>query len=443
MFDVFIMDMGGHDSNIQYLQHKFPHAKLLRWTDHLHTIRRAVPQSRTRYCWIVSSCIDYQDFDWTWEPAPWESHQIHCWPSGNQKFGDTFLVPCDHWNQQESVLEKLEDYRDVNFEHHSLPRISWQRLEYQAHTVPEVMKQSHVFQTPYVILSNDESVTVDHDPWLWREQPVVSVSTDNGVSMIPRGAWSRIQKQVYDYQWLEKVTQHQARCLDIVFISNGEHGADHHWQILNETVSGLGNRVHRVDGVQGRVACYQAAARASGTDWFFAVFAKLQVNPDFDWRWQPDRWQESKHYIFHAYNPVNHLIYGHQAMIAYNKKLVLENAGTGLDFTLEQPHEVVPMISGTTYYDNDPWTCWRTAFREAIKLRHSLPDVENEYRLQQWLTIGEGSNGHWSTCGANDAMDYYDSVAGNFDDLRKTYEWDWLCSYAMIKRPQALMQSKT
>ena len=50
--------------------------------------------------------------------------------------------------------------------------------------------------------------------------------------------------------------------------------------------------------------------------------------------WQPDRLQQAKHYIFHAHNPVNGLQYGHMAMIAYNKKLVMTNSAEGLDFTL-------------------------------------------------------------------------------------------------------------
>ena len=153
--------------------------------------------------------------------------------------------------------------------------------------------------------------------------------------------------------------------------------------------------------------------------------------------------QEAKHYIFHAYNPVNNLVYGHQAMIAYNRRLVLENTGHGLDFTLDQAHEVIPVVSGTAYYDNDPLTCWRTAFRECIKLRHSLPDVENDYRLQQWLSIGEGVNGHWSTAGANDAVKYYESVSGDFNQLKKSYEWAWLTSYAMIVHPELITQSRT
>jgi hypothetical protein len=222
--------------------------------------------------------------------------------------------------------------------------------------------------------------------------------------------------------------------LDIVFISNGEINAGVYFEHLKWNVEqNHKNRIHHVSGVNGRVAAYQEAARHSGTPWFFAVFAKLEVTRDFDWTWQPDRMQQPKHYIFHAHNPVNGLVYGHQAMIAYNKKLVLENTGEGLDFTLDQPHEVVPICCGTAMYHESDWMCWRTAFREVLKLRASLPDVESEHRLNRWLTV-DTTDGQWSRKGAEDAVEYYDSVGGDFAELKKSYEWEWLASYAFMKR---------
>jgi hypothetical protein len=144
--------------------------------------------------------------------------------------------------------------------------------------------------------------------------------------------------------------------------------------------------------------------------------------------------QQPKHYIFHARNPVNGLVYGHQAMIAYNKNLVLANAGTGLDFTLDSAHEVVPILSGTAEYAHTPWMAWRTAFREVIKLRASLPDVESDYRINRWCANGQGKNAQWSSIGAQDALEYYDSVSGDLAELRKSYEWSWLATYAFMKR---------
>jgi len=185
----------------------------------------------------------------------------------------------------------------------------------------------------------------------------------------------------------------------------------------------------RVTNVKGRVAAYQAAAKVSSTPWFFAVFAKLKTDESFDWSWQPDCLQQPKHYIFHARNPINGLEYGHMAMIAYNRKLVLSNQAPGLDFTLDQLHEVVPILSGVANYADDEFMAWRSAFREVIKLKHSLeqqPDVETEYRLRSWLTKGEGVKGKYSIQGAVDAVEYYEEVAGNFDKLKLSYDWAWL-----------------
>jgi len=53
--------------------------------------------------------------------------------------------------------------------------------------------------------------------------------------------------------------------------------------------------------------------------------------------------------------------------------------------------------------------------------------------LNQWLTR-DNTEGQWSKKGAEDAMEYYKAVDGNFEELRKSYDWAWLSSYALIKR---------
>ena len=69
-----------------------------------------------------------------------------------------------------------------------------------------------------------------------------------------------------------------------------------------------------------------------------------------------------------------------------------------------------------------------------MKLQASLPDLENEYRITQWLTLTESAYSHMSVAGAEDAVEYYNQVDGDFAALKKSYEWDWLASYAFMKR---------
>jgi hypothetical protein len=286
--------------------------------------------------------------------------------------------------------------------------------------------------------------TVDHAPHtlptvsLWRQETktIVPLSTGASAVIVPALARGVVKTQLYDYPFIDKTERkrHSDQSLDIVFISNGESNAHEHWTRLVDHTNYRPNRLVHVADVKGRVAAYHAAAQAATTPWFFAVFAKLEIDTRFDWSWQPDRMQEPKHYIFHAANPVNGLVYGHQAMIAYNRDLVLNNTGHGLDFTLDSAHEVVPVLSGVARYNDTPWMTWRTAFREVLKLKASLPDVESEYRLAKWLEHGRLTNSEWSVWGAKDAVEYYDSVAGDFEQLRKSYDWAWLASYAFIRR---------
>jgi hypothetical protein len=93
-------------------------------------------------------------------------------------------------------------------------------------------------------------------------------------------------------------------------------------------------------------------------------------------------------------------------MIAYNKDLTLKNYGYGLDFTLDDEHASVPLLSGIAQYNTDEFSTWRTAFREVIN-----PD---QPFFQE------------SIKGALDGEEYFNEVDGDFEKLRLSYEWTWL-----------------
>jgi len=336
---------------------------------------------------------------------------------------------------------ELLDWYDVNFVGPGVPRRPLPVIQHTFDTHVEAIKTID-WPGPLAVFSTDNA-TAGAMPTvpLWREKTKTIVPLSAGASavVVPKTAVPYVKEQAYDYPYIDRTQRHMCtdNLLDIVFIDNGEPNAQQNWEsLIVKTVSNRNsNRIHRSSGVQGRVAAYHAAAKLSTTPWFFAVFAKLEVESKFDWSWQPDRMQEPKHYIFHARNPVNRLVYGHQAMIAYNKKLVLDNPGIGLDFTLDSAHEVVPILSGTAEYTHTRWMAWRTAFRECVKLCGQT-DVESEYRLNRWLgPIPEAViNSEWSRWGAEDAVEYYKEVNGDMIELRKSYDWAWLASYALLKR---------
>jgi hypothetical protein len=265
--------------------------------------------------------------------------------------------------------------------------------------------------------------------WAPEHKNITITSTGGTRIVVPREAKEHVKRELYDYPYIITNSKlSKSTPMDIVFLSNGETGAEENYEHLLRTTHGLSNRVVRVDGINGRVQAYHAAAEASNTPWMFTVFAKLKVSAKFDWNWQPDRLQIPKHYVFHAKNPVNGLVYGHQAMIAYNKRMTLANQGKGLDFTMDDEHEVLDILSGVANFNTDEWSTWRTAFREALKLRANTDEVSKN-RLEFWLTVGSGKFSQYSIDGATDAVQYYEEVNGDFDKLKLSYDWPWLRAF--------------
>lgn len=430
MYDIFIMDMGGNDANVKLLAERFPHSRIVRYYDnHLDTIRRCVARARTPWVWVISSCCDYTNFDFEYRAVPWENYQIHCWASGNEKFGDTFLIPVDEFRCQQGI-ELLEWYKDINWHTDGVMRLPVPVITYTFDDLVDTVKAAQ-FDTPYILFKRDIDPEVSFSPTLWKNRSVYTFNKANSVSLVPREIMSYLETQIYDYPFIMRQKDRFIgdKNLDIIYISNGETNADEFYEHL--TLSS-GATVKRVQNINGRDNAFKVAAEMSKTDWFFKVPAKLKINPKFDWSWQPDYLQEPKHYIFYADNPVNGLCYGHMAMVAYNKRLVLETETKDLDFTLSQPHEVVPISSGVAHYNSDPLMTWRTAFREVIKLIDNVKktnSVESQYRLDIWLSKANGLNAKWSLCGAKDAVDYYSSVNGDYTDLMQSFDWGWLKEY--------------
>ena len=176
------------------------------------------------------------------------------------------------------------------------------------------------------------------------------------------------------------------------------------------------------------------AARVSETPWYFAVFGKTELYPDFDFSFRPDYFQQPKHYIFYSINRVNKLVYGEMAVIMYNCNLILDNVGRefGLDYTMSFPHEVVPVISTYGNFNTSPYHTWRTAFREVSKLydiQAREPSVETDYRINVWETVAEGDYAEWALKGAKDGADFYKQYKNDFAYRKNSFSWEWLRNY--------------
>jgi hypothetical protein len=397
----------------------------------LKELLNTLPDKKEHYIWICSSVCDYGNFDFSYICDPYAKEQLHVFPSDRQKFGDTFLVNVNKLRELIADMTKLEEYTKINYnQHQRVARLPAPTIIAEGDT--HVSSINTDFDFPYAIFTSKDNITntvIDTEPMsLWAPDHKNIIVTTTGATriIVPKEAKELVKRELYDYPYIKTNSKlGKSTPMDIVFLSNGETGADINYEHLLRVTYGLANRVVRVDGVNGRVQAYHAAADASNTPWMFTVFAKLKVSNKFDWNWQPDRMQLPKHYVFHAKNPVNGLVYGHQAMIAYNKKITLKNNGKGLDFTMDDEHEIVPLLSGVANFNTDIWSTWRTSFREVVKLKSDTTD-ESKERLNVWMTQASGEHSEWCLRGAQDASEYFDSVGGDFFELRDSYEWAWL-----------------
>ena len=442
LYDIYLIDHGNNETDKikeQLLSkstgktvHVVPYRKS--YLETLRDISLKVKPNKENYIWVCSSVCDYQNFDMTYICDPFAKENLHVFPSDKQKFGDTFLVDVNKLKSLIDDMNLLEDYDKINYNNHiRTKRLPAPEFVLDHDTNIDAVKTDYDF--PYAIFktADNKDITVNYDEpvclWADHTKNIEILTTGGTVLALPKEAKLYVDNELYDYPYITKAKRvAKSKPLDIVFLSNGESCAEENYQHLLKITKHLPNKVVRVDGVNGRVAAYHAAAQASSTPWMFTVFAKLKIDEKFDFNWQPDRLQIPKHYIFTAKNPLNGLVYGHQAMIAYNKKLTLNNTGVGLDFTLDDPHESVDILSGVANFNTDPYSTWRTAFREVIKLKSDYSDIASE-RLNIWTTVAEGLYAESCIQGSKDAVEYYDTVMGDIEELKKSYEWSWLQDY--------------
>lgn len=431
LYDVVYIDHGNIVLPTDSLVVKYEESYLKTFKNMLSML----PEKKEHYVWVCSSICDYSNFDFTYICDPFTKEQLHVFPSDRQKFGDTFLVNVNKLRESIDKLENLTGFK-VNYNSHQLVS----RLPAPVFITDETHSGNinKDFNFPYaVFMTSDHTIEYkDVDGInLWSEEEKNILITHRGGTriLVPKEAANKVKGELYDYPYIktsDKVAK--SKPLDIIFFSNGETVADDNYQHLLDITKRTSNRVRRVDKVVGRVLSQHTAANLSDTQWYFLVNAKLKVNEEFDWSWQPDRLQDPKHYIFTALNPVNNLEYGHMAIVANNKKLTLNTTVNGLDFTLASKHQSLDIHSGVAVFNTSEYETWRTSFRETLKIKHSFVshnDPASKYRLRTWLNVAQGDYSEMCLLAAKDAVEYYESVNGDMSKLMLSYDWQWLSDF--------------
>jgi len=412
--------------NIQHIDSPFANTRIVPFVgSYLEILKSVIDDIRTEYFWFFSNFVNMNHIDLDYIPEQHESDQIHVWytthpKSGLNTEGNVMLIPKTKFKEQINRLEFLRDYKDINYHPH--PTLFQQPIGKTYFKLSDPMKAYNNSNNFYKWMINKEcDIDVPNFyPSFWDDEKLYTWGKTKDIMLMPG---DKQLKQFYDIdRSVHFDLDYNVRPMDIIFLSYDEPNAEENWKKLKARFP----RAKRSHGVKGRTQAYHTAASMSETDYFFAVFPTIEIADNFDFDFQPDRLREACHYIFHCKNPVNGLEYGHRAVILYNKHLCLSTIHPRLDFTLSQPHTVIPKLCGISYFNTTPEISWRVAFREVIKLCEMNPTVESRFRLKKWCELGSGDHAEWVQKGALDAIEYFESNKDNKNALMLSYELFWL-----------------
>lgn len=220
---------------------------------------------------------------------------------------------------------------------------------------------------------------------------------------------------------------------DIVFISYDELTADENYARLLTRFP----RALRVHGIKGIHHAHIAAARLATTEMFWVVDADAIIDDNFNFEFdyipfynvQSRKMLRSIVHVWQSKNPVNNLVYGYGGVKLLPRELTMNMDTNTTDMTtsISSKFKAMPTVSNTTAFNTDPFSSWKSAFRECVKLSSKVitgqVDEETQYRLDVWCTETTDEN---ALKGALAGRKYGQENASNKEALCKINDFTWL-----------------
>jgi hypothetical protein len=141
--------------------------------------------------------------------------------------------------------------------------------------------------------------------------------------------------------------------------------------------------------------------------------------------------------VFRSKNPINGLIYGHGGIKLFSKDCFSAERLDRPDMTttLADSYIKLNILATEHRFNYTPYSTWRTAFRETVKLSTGINknnnDQESQERLAMWCEAGlETQYGYFAIHGARQGVAYAKeenadlTLVNNFKWLRNVFtEW--------------------
>lgn len=224
---------------------------------------------------------------------------------------------------------------------------------------------------------------------------------------------------------------------DIFFISYHEPCAEENFQKLKNRFP----RAQWVKNIKGIHQAHRTAASQAHSDMIWVVDADAEILDDFNFDYQTHEWDLDVVHVWRSRNPINGLEYGYGGVKLLPTILTLNMDMSKPDMTtsISSKFKVMDQVSNITAFNTDPYSSWRSAFRECVKLSSKIINNQNneetETRLQEWCSISSNVKyAKYALDGALRGKAYGEKYAGNKKALSKINNFGWLKVYWLISR---------
>ena len=245
-----------------------------------------------------------------------------------------------------------------------------------------------------------------------------------------------VSKKEINFRYIVVKKEHERlvsklKLYDIVFISYYESSAEENYSRL--TTQFPDRIIHRVTNVTGIHNAHIQAAKLSTTPMFWVVDADAILMDDFKLDLLLPKYDRDAVFVWKSKNPVNSLEYGYGGVKLLPKKETIEMDITSTDMTtsISKKFNAMPLVSNITAFNTDPFSSWKSAFRECVKLSSKAidgqVDIETEQRLDVWCSLNESAPyGFYAYLGALAGRAYGQENAGNKPALVLINDFKWL-----------------
>ena len=319
------------------------------------------------------------------------------------------------------VIEKFKDYEYALS--HSKTDMFW-FVPAEVDPLPDFKFD---LQFPY---QNNYERSINH---VFKNKDVEEIKY-NGIMLLSKQAPISAREVEYRYLIEKKeydVVASELKLYDIVFISYNEPNADENFTKL----IGRFPRAKRVHGVKGIHQAHIAAAKLSTTPMFWVVDGDAVIEENFKFNLLLPKHDTDIVHVWLSRNPVNDLTYGYGGVKLLPKYLTmnmdLDKCSLDMTMSISDKFKVVQEVSNITAFNTDPFSTWKSAFRECVKLASRPIDPkyqeETEDRLSAWCSFGKDKPfGSYAISGAKAGKQFgIDNIADPIQ-LAKINNFDWL-----------------